>query len=241
MKETGWAIFNLDDPILKTKKNNLNFKNIITYGLSKEADVNASDVVVKYQAEMPLGLSFNINTDGVKVPVLLKGVLGQHQIYSFLGAVAVVKVLKLDIQQVVTKLIKNYKLPVGRFNLLAGINSSLILDDTYNSSPEASSKAIETIESLELQGRKIAVLGDMLELGSYSTEAHFKIGQKAAQTFDILITTGSEAKEISKGAISSGLPEDSCLHFEDKSLIWTWLRNNIKPGDLIFVKGSQGG
>ncbi len=240
IKDDGWAILNLDDQILKTKKNNLDSKHILTYGFSAAADVYASDVVVEYQAGAPWALSFNINTAGVKKPVLLKGVLGQHQIYSFLGAVAVAKILELNISQVVDKLVENYRLPKGRFNLLAGIKGSLILDDTYNSSPEASAKAMETIKDLKLQGRKIAVLGDMLELGVYSAEAHFKIGQQAGQTFDILITTGKKAKGINKGAINAGLAEDFCLHFEDKSLIGAWLKDNIKSGDLIFVKGSQG-
>ncbi|MEX0910200.1 MAG: UDP-N-acetylmuramoyl-tripeptide--D-alanyl-D-alanine ligase [Candidatus Paceibacterota bacterium] len=238
LKETGSAIFNLDDPILKTKSQHLN-QDVISYGQVEPADVRADKVEVVYKSGLPVALSFNVDIKNKKIPVVLEGVLGEHQIYAFLGAVAVAFALKLDIHQVVKNLVHNYKLPPGRFNLLTGIKNSLIIDDTYNSSPEAVTKGIDSIKNLEITGRRIAVLGDMLELGQYSTAAHFKVGGEVAQNFDILITFGHQSKLINEGATRSGLPQEKCFHFDNRDLIVSWLKKNIRTGDLIFIKGSQ--
>ena len=90
--------------------------------------------------------------------------------------------------------------PVGRMKLIEGINDSVIIDDSYNSSPEALKEALNALADVNVAGRKIAVLGDMMELGNHSVEAHLEAGRAVAQTADILITVGVRAKYIAQGA-----------------------------------------
>jgi UDP-N-acetylmuramoyl-tripeptide--D-alanyl-D-alanine ligase len=149
---------------------------------------------------------------------------------------------KLNLVQIADAL-KEFKPPKGRMNLIAGIKDTLIVDDTYNSSPLATEAALETLRMIELETgqRKIAVLGDMLELDKESTNAHREIGFKVVEcNFDYLIAVGQEAKLIAEAAREAGMQYDHVEYFEDRDKAGLYVQDLIKPGDLILVKGSQG-
>ena len=128
-------------------------------------------------------------------------------------------------------------------NVIAGIKGSLVIDDTYNSSPRALDSAIKVIDKMTVSpgSRKIAVLGDMLELGKQSEDLHREAGRKiAASSFDALYCVGSEAKFIYEAAKAEGIKDDSLFIFENSEVAGDRLQERINPNDLIFVKGSQG-
>ncbi len=176
----------------------------------------------------------------VKIPLL-----GEHQIYNALAAAAVGKVCGLTAVEINSGL-KKLKPLKGRLNLLDGINGAKILDDTYNSSPKSAAAALKVLKEFPAK-RKIAVLGDMLELGSFEEEAHRLVGQMVAESkVDFLITIGERAKVICSSAVYCA-PEggrtkvryySTGLHDE----VFKLLKNKIKlrKGDIILVKGSRG-
>jgi len=136
--------------------------------------------------------------------------------------------------------LKNYEVPPGRMRLLVGINNSFIIDDTYNSSPFASETALKTLGEIKEDSKKIAVLGDMLELGKHTEEAHKNIGKLVKENADILVTVGERAKSIKLGAIEAGMKEKNIVSFATSIEAGKFLKTFIKKDDLVLVKGSQG-
>lgn len=136
--------------------------------------------------------------------------------------------------------LKNYNVPPGRMRLLKGINNSLIIDDTYNSSPFACESALKTLAEVKNSGRKIAVLGDMLELGKHTEEAHKNVGKVAKENVEVLIVVGPRAKKIKEGAIEAGMNDMNIYEFLDSREAGEFLKTFVQKDDLILIKGSQG-
>ena len=122
--------------------------------------------------------------------------------------------------------------------LVNGVKKSLIIDDSYNASPASTNAALDSIATLQSK-RKILILGDMRELGKYSETAHKKIGERAVELCDFLITVGPKAKTISETAINKGLGADKTLHFNDVSQTKSKIAPVVKEGDLILIKASH--
>ena len=140
----------------------------------------------------------------------------------------------------VSTALADYASPAGRMRMIPGIKGSLIIDDTYNSSPTAAESAIQSLSELRGAKRKIAVLGDMLELGQYSSRAHEHIGEVAAKAVDVLFTIGIRSRKTAEAALENSLPETNIFQYEDSAKAGRELQNFIKPGDIILIKGSQG-
>jgi UDP-N-acetylmuramoyl-tripeptide--D-alanyl-D-alanine ligase len=117
-------------------------------------------------------------------------------------------------------------------------NGALILDDTYNASPESTLAALSLLE--ELQGRKIAVLGDMLELGKYEKLGHEKVGYRAADVAEELIAVGKLGKIIADSAIEAGLSAKSVHWFAEVQQVINFLDENLREKDVVLIKGSHG-
>jgi UDP-N-acetylmuramoyl-tripeptide--D-alanyl-D-alanine ligase len=240
LKKDGILILNADDPTILSMKNKT--KNIvITYGFSKEADVIGSEDTILYSdAGNPQGIIFRIDHGGSSLPVLIEGVFGRNHIYASLASLALAFGLKFNMLEA-SNALKNYDVPPGRMRLLSGIKNSFIIDDTYNSSPFASETALKTLNNIEKsKSRRIAVLGDMLELGKHTEEAHKNIGRIAAAVADVLVTVGERAKDIKDGALESGMKEKNIYSFSNSVSAGEFLKDFIKKDDLILVKGSQG-
>ncbi|MFZ3015715.1 MAG: Mur ligase family protein [Minisyncoccia bacterium] len=239
LKKDGILILNSDDEAvldMKTKTKN----RVVTYGFKEGADVLGSEDTIFYSDEgMPKGIIFRIDQGGSSLPVIIDGVFGRNHIYASLAALAVSFGLKLNMINAVNSL-RRYEVPSGRMCLLAGINDSVIIDDTYNSSPFACASALKTLGEIKLKGRKIAVLGDMLELGKHTEEAHKNIGQIAKEYADILIVVGVRAKAIKAGALDVGMKEKNIFEFDNSREAGEFLKTFIKKGDSILIKGSQG-
>jgi UDP-N-acetylmuramoyl-tripeptide--D-alanyl-D-alanine ligase len=173
--------------------------------------------------------------------VLVKGVLGAHALMPLVAAAAVGLAVGRSATDILTGL-DLYQPPKGRMRLIAGLKGSLIIDDTYNSSPAAVSAALDTLKSMKhgrSKMRRIAVLGDMLELGRLSVEEHRKIGAQVAKCADSLVTVGFRARDIAESALSNGMADQNILQYEDSLKVGQELQNLIDEHDVVLVKGSQ--
>ena len=190
------------------------------------------------KGNFPVGIGFNVDYAGVPLAVELFGSLGKHHVYPALAALAVGYVQGLAPVEIQTAL-KNHMPPAGRMHLVDGIKGSLIIDDTYNASPVATLEALYTLGTLEKATRKIAILGDMMELGAHSPEAHKEIGILAAKSCNILVAVGVRSRRIAETAMDSGMSEENVYQFDDSTEAGVFIKNLITKGDIILVKGSQ--
>lgn len=201
----------------------------MTFGVSEIATVTASNISATYDDnKMPDGITFKINYKGNSIPLKIKCILGQQQVYPILAAVTVGVIRDKKIADIVDSF-ENHSAPKGRMNIIKGINGSVIIDDSYNSSPDAVREGLNTLASLQVSGKRIAVLGDMMELGNYSAEEHRKAGIQALQSCDILITVGPRSKAMNVDG----------LNFNTSTEAGEYLKGIVGSGDVIFVKGSQ--
>lgn len=238
LPKNGAAILNFDDEKVFAMKTSTQAE-IMTFGFSQGVDVRASGLEFRTDAEglIPIqGISFKVNYEGSSVPVRLSGVLGKQQVYTILPAIAVGLKFNMNLVEISESLSK-YKAPQGRMNIIGGVKLSLIIDDTYNSSPVSSLAALESQELIE--GRKIVVLGDMLELGVYTEEGHRRVGRKAVQVAELLFTVGERAKFIADEARICGFEHDKIFEFSRAENAQKPLQAKIKKGDIILVKGSR--
>lgn len=123
--------------------------------------------------------------------------------------------------------------------LIPGLKHTLIIDDTYNSSPAALEAGLRTLGELKGVKRRIAVLGDMMELGQFSIREHERIGRLISKHADLLVTVGVRARGFSKGAMEEGMEAKKILEFDDARRAGRELQNLIKAGDVLLVKASQ--
>jgi len=236
LSKTGWAILNYDDEQVRAMAARTTGQ-VFTYGFSDKADLRAFNLEQHLEEMANAGLVFKVDYQGNTMPIKLRGIFGQYQAYAVLAAAAVGLVFKINLVEIAQAL-KEYRAPAGRLRLLRGIKNSWILDDTYNSSPSSALGALGVLE--QMPGRKIAALGDMLELGAFTEEAHRKIGVKAAGVLEYLLAVGERSIFLADEAKKNGLPEDRIRHFASAEEAGCFLQEIIQEGDVILVKGSQG-
>ncbi|HEY4502785.1 MAG TPA: Mur ligase family protein [Candidatus Paceibacterota bacterium] len=234
----GTLILNFDDP--QTQSISLPSKgSMLTYGMHDGADVVGTQVVDVYDtAGVVCGISFHVAYQHSSEQIVLNGVLGKQHIYPTLAALAVGISEGLTLSAMADEL-KEYAPPPGRMRLIKGINESLIIDDTYNASPVATLEALSVLATIKTEGNKIAVLGDMLELGNYSVPAHKEIGALVAQSADRLVTVGIRSHYTAEMANKKRMKKKSITITNDSREAGNKLKGNIGKGDVILVKGSQ--
>lgn len=240
-----FAVLNSDDLAVLEMRQKTKAK-IKTFGFAEDAGVRVSDFDFKVGANgEPEGVRFRLNN----VQVEIKGSLGKSQAWSVAAAAAVGLIFGLDLAKI-SGALADYQGPAGRLRILKGIKNCWLIDDTYNASPSSTHLALETLKALSKtkkthletgfpSGRKIAVLGDMLELGKYSVQAHQEVGNFAGTFVDLLITVGSRAKFIADAA-GNQMSKENILSFNISLEVKEKIKNLIREGDLVLVKGSQG-
>ncbi len=237
LSKDGIAIINKDNCPVKKIKENFPKNKFFFYGIKKD---RLSDIWVENTEARENGLLFRINKNGSNIEYFLDKGISEIQIYPILSAILAADYFSIPLPKSVSGL-KDYKLPKGRLNLLPGANGSLIIDDTYNSSPKALSAAIKSLSGFPFGKRKIAVLGDMLELGEKEEDYHFLAGKEVAENnIDILVTYGKLGKIIGEGALKNSIPKENIFIFQDMNNLTKKLLSIISKDDIVLIKGSQG-
>ena len=226
----GIAILNFDDPFIRPMKSRTKAR-VFYYGMTPEADLWADEVNSNGLEGIRFRMHYKNETLHMRVPMI-----GRHSVETVLRAAAVGLVEGLTWDEIIRGLQESQA--QLRLSAVRTESGALIIDDTYNASPESTLAALNLLE--ELQGRKIAVLGDMLELGIYEREGHEKVGIRAAQVATILVTFGVRGHMIANAALKSGMKKASVFEYEDEINIVDWLKNNLSSEDAVLVKGSHG-
>lgn len=239
------VVLNYDSRLARIARDMTNAK-VIPYGQGKKAEVRVLNIarsqdILIYGQEKLLNLNYKLSWSQNVVPVRMPYILGKHQVYASLAAASCGIALGMNLVEI-SQSIYNLKSPKGRMNLLPGIKYTHIIDDSYNASPDSSIAALQVLLELKPQGGKIAILGDMLELGPKNEEGHRRVGEVAAKSCNVLVLVGESSKYIADEAKKNGMLEDNIYQFESNETIKAakFVQNKIlKKGDLVLIKGSQ--
>ena len=239
-EDGGVAILNWDDEHVRLMAEKTSAR-IFRYGLTADADLWADDIV---SAGMD-GIRFRFHvrrpengetreTIHVRVPLL-----GRHSVHTALRAAAVGLAEGLEWDDIIAglqSLSSQLRLVVMR-----GINGSTIVDDTYNASPASTIAALNLLADLtsEGDGRRVAILGDMRELGDYTAEGHKLVGRRAASVVDMLVTVGELGKAIADESLSIGYEAEKLYAADDAESAISYLAEQLRADDLVLVKGSR--
>lgn len=237
LKPDGVFVFNNDDERVRKAAEETHHHSI---GFSRysESHFTASGDRVIYDGGLPVGIEFDLKHLDTEAVMRVQGSIGVQHAYNYAAAVAVGSVFGIDIEQATQALTHNMP-PAGRMRLLRGIKNTLVIDDSYNSSPTAMERSLQALRELKGAKRKIAILGDMLELGKYSVRAHEDAGEDVARTADILVTVGIRARKIAEGAMEFGMSEKNIFQYDSVDRARTEVREMLKDGDVVLVKASQ--
>ena len=228
----GTAILNLDDPRV-ARLPVANGVKKLTYGVSEQAQVRAENI-----EEETEGVRFDLLFAGQSHRVKLT-IPGRHNVSNALAAAAAALEIEVPVEKVIIGLAQFVAIP-GRMDLFPLPCGGLLLDDSYNSSPLSAYPALDILASLSGQGRRVVVLGDMLELGENSAQMHEELGAKAAGVADLLIGIGRFSADLCRGAAAAGMKPEQMTAVADAAAAIEYLQGRQRSGDKILVKGSRG-
>jgi len=227
----GVLILNFDDETTR-EIGDKSSASTLTFGFQEKADLRASDI------KLNTGTNFKLNFEGNMVPVWLGNLFGKENVYSALAAASCASQLDLNLVEI-SQALKNFEGMEGKMKLIEGIKNTKVLDDSESASPFSMTQALKILGEIETEGRRIAVLGDILEIERYSTQIHETIGEQVAKVADLLWTVGPRAKFFAQGAERRGLPKEKIFSFDTLDETINTLKKEIKKGDLILIDGSQ--
>lgn len=231
------AVLNFDDPVVYDMKEVTNAQ-VKTFGFGENATVRISNIDLNLDEKgRPTGINFKLHMNGSFVPMRINGSLGKAQAYASAAAALVGLHFGMNMVEV-SQGLAHYQGVAGRLRVLEGIKDTVIIDDTYNAAPAAMHLALDTLQECSAP-RKIAVLGDMLELGKYSVQAHQAVGNKVGGLVHMLVCVGEKAKFIADAAENQMDPKN-IFTFHTSSDAKEKVQELLLPGDLVLVKGSQG-
>lgn len=239
----GLLILNRDDEKVYGLRKEAEKKGatVLTFGEHEESDVRLVSFSYTYGENegvlKPIGMSAIVSIKENTYTFRLSGTVNKNHILAFLPGIAFLHNKNISLDGLET-IVESFVPPPGRMTILSGVQKTTLLDDSYNASPIAVSSALETLRDLEVPTRKIAVLGDMMELGRFTEEEHRKIGSQAAGAVDVLLTVGVRSRFTHEEAMQQKKHAE-CIHVESIEKAISYLQENILPGDLILFKGSQ--
>jgi UDP-N-acetylmuramoyl-tripeptide--D-alanyl-D-alanine ligase len=234
----GVAILNADDAWVRSMAEATSAR-VFLYGLTPDCDLWVDQIEsqgldgVRFCFHYTPGAAWQRSREEVvhaHIPLL-----GRHSVHTALRAAAAGLVEGLSWDEILHGLRTGEQL---RLLAIPGVNGSTLLDDTYNSSPDSAIAALNLMH--ELGGRRVAVLGDMLELGAYAVEGHRRVARRAMDVVSVLITIGELGRLIGQEAVEFGMPSECVFHAEDNQAAITHLQDLIQEGDTVLIKGSRG-
>ena len=226
------GIFNGDEPLLWNVRNDGGHRKYYFGIENKLADLVASDIV-----ELDDGMRFQVTGMGQQFELFVPAI-GHHTVYNALCATATALLLDIKPEKIQSALSSFQN--TGMRQRIYPHGGMTIIEDCYNAGPESTEAALNVLESYPGKGRRIAVLGDMLELGSRSSAEHYRIGRLAAQKADMLFTYGANAVRMITGAITGGMTAKNAEHFDTHEDLAHVLKTRVAEGDIILFKGSRG-
>lgn len=235
LEDNGVLVINKDNDMLKRwyeeNNKNINYK-VITYGIKEECDFTGYDIISKVD-----GSTYKINSNNNTYDVKVK-IGGEHFILNSLCAISVASIFNIPMNRTINGIL-NFELTKDRMEIKKKDNITII-NDCYNANYDSMKAALDFLGKNK-NNRKIAVLGDMLELGQFSEELHKKVGVEVNKNkIDILITVGEDARNISSSARSCGMHEDNIFEFNNNKEAINKIKNIIKEKDVILIKASNG-
>lgn len=235
---SGKAIVNADDVwakniIEKTRAS------VTTFGTTDDAQVKIVNCAHTTNGLGDItGMTGKIEWDGVSIPISIPGAFSFSHMYAVAAACAVSHVSHVNMVKAIEALGALYSPIKGRSVLMRGINDTQLVDESYNSSPLALEMALKSMGSISSR-RKIAILGDMMELGSQSEKAHATLGAYATRCVDVVVTIGARARWFAQGAQKAGMNSESVYSYETVAQAQEVIKNLIHQGDIILIKGSR--
>lgn len=232
--EDGHLLLNADDP--NTAKIDLaDFKGQVHYfGLQNKAEITATDI--------------RTNTGGTRFKAVAPGfreeffipTFGHHNVSNALAAILAARLTGVETGQIKKGLVR-YRKPYMRLQVVNGIRQTLLINDTYNANPDSVIAGLDVLKLLSSGRKSVAVLGNMLEQGQYSVEAHRQVGKKAAALqLDLLITVGQSAREIARGALQAGMAKEKVFSFAWRPQAGLYLHKTLPDKAVVLFKGSRG-
>ncbi len=230
MGQDGVLVLNGDDSLLQTQRHTTD-KKVVYFG----SENGKNDILAENIDQTEEGLSFDVKAGKTQFSVKL-ALEGMHFVNDAMAAVAVGLNMGVTPEKIALSL-SAFKNMAGRQEIYEK-NGFTIIQDCYNAGPESMAAALNVLGNRN--GRRIAVLGDMLELGICSDAEHYKLGRVAAKKVDILLAYGPHSVRVLKGAITGGMPQSKARAFTERENLVQALKHLAKPGDVILFKGSNG-
>ncbi|MCX6702115.1 MAG: Mur ligase family protein [Candidatus Zambryskibacteria bacterium] len=241
VKREGVIIYNTDDSRILNLLGDVDSRKI-SCGVEEKSNIQGSNFKILYsndkKSSIPIGMSFEIINNSDTYSITTIGSIGIHNEYALLLAFAVGLEFKIEVEKICFSLNKYKNLP-GRMNLINGIKDTIIIDDSYNSSPIAVSQALSVFKKIKSKKKKIAVLGDMLELGKYSADEHRKIAILLKNVASDVICVGLRMRKLSEELLNIGFNELNIISVDSSEEAGVELQKILETGDIVLVKGSQ--
>jgi len=240
LKKGGRVVYNYDD---EEVRNIVDVPRMdkVSFGFQKGADVqvvSGEEPILNFDDHGNFcEASFKIETQGAFMPIKLSHIISKAQVYGVLAAFTVGNIFNMNLVENAERMRDLKPLP-GRARLLPGVKRTTIIDDSYNASPTSVLSALSTLGKFS-DRRKIAVLGDMLELGNLTEEGHRQIGEKAGIIADLLFLVGDKIVFTEEVAKKAGMKDDQIFRFANADEAKQEVEKNMREGDVILVKGSQ--
>lgn len=232
LSNNGIIIINNDNDLLNKWNKGENKYNKFTYGIDEKSDIMPYDIEIN-ETYSTYKIKINEKEYKIKVPVS-----GKHFVYNSLCAISVGIKLGIEMEKIIRG-IAEFKLTKRRMDVEKLKNNITIINDSYNASYDSIKAALEYLNSIK-GGRKVAVLGDVLEAGDFSEKIHLDIGKEVVKNnIDLLITEGEYAEKIGKQAILDGMKKENIYHFETNSDVAKFLKNNLQSDDFVLLKASN--
>ncbi len=233
LDDEGVAILNADDPIVRGYARRTSGR-VRWFGLSQDADVRASAIELDHEGRA----RFDLEVNGEHEPVEL-AMPGEHMVSNALAAATVGTTLGLSAAECATAL-KDARVSAWRMEAFSTPDGVRIVNDAYNANPESTAAGLKAARWMAREGRLVAVLGHMAELGPISLDEHERLGELIVRIgVDRLITVGEPARMIHRAAVREGqLPEDA-LDVRSPEEALEDLRAWLRPGDVVLIKGSR--